>query len=272
MRDQSKEIGVDLRTRRGFKDFWFCHCAELEFAEDLDSPTVEEEDLILNAAVAAGQDLDCVLLLIAGAEIGSRANRGSGLPSRWRRQSRSKRRSLPFVVLRQPETTVPCRTSPDIEKNKQKGSPKEKNILIQQGIKLALLGKEKKPERIDADEWADIDERAMSSIEQYLSDEVMFNVMEEEFAKDLWEKLDKLCMGKNLTNKLHLKKQLNGLKMEEGCGLMEHMDTFNRMISDLLRSNVEFDDEDRFLLLLNSLSGPYEHFVITLLYGKETQF
>ncbi|RWR87859.1 agamous-like MADS-box protein AGL19 isoform X2 [Cinnamomum micranthum f. kanehirae] len=60
-----------------------------------------------------------------------------------------------------------------------------KNILIQQGIKVALLGKEKKPEKIDAEEWAYIDERAMSSIEQYLSDEVIFNIMEEEFAKDL---------------------------------------------------------------------------------------
>ena len=59
-----------------------------------------------------------------------------------------------------------------------------KNILIQQGIKVALLGKDKKPSKIDDDEWADIDERAMSSIEQYLSDEVMFNV-EKEYAKDL---------------------------------------------------------------------------------------
>ncbi|KAJ8632671.1 hypothetical protein MRB53_026007 [Persea americana] len=59
--------------------------AELEFAEDLDSATVEEEDLILNAAAAAGQDLDCVLLLIVGAKTGSIANRGFGLPSRWRR-------------------------------------------------------------------------------------------------------------------------------------------------------------------------------------------
>ncbi|KAJ8615550.1 hypothetical protein MRB53_034922 [Persea americana] len=75
----------------------------------------------------------------------------------------------------------------------------------------------------------------MSSSEQYLSDKVMLSVMEEKPPKDLWEKLEKLCKGKNLTNKLHLKKQLYGLKMEEGCDLMEHMKTFNRMISDLLR-------------------------------------
>eukprot|EP00268_Persea_americana_P044520 TRINITY_DN4499_c1_g1_i1.p1 TRINITY_DN4499_c1_g1~~TRINITY_DN4499_c1_g1_i1.p1 ORF type:complete len:236 (+),score=55.27 TRINITY_DN4499_c1_g1_i1:1231-1938(+) len=98
----------------------------------------------------------------------------------------------------------------------------------------------------------------------------MFKIMEEESTKGLWEKLEKLYMGKNLTNKLHLKKQLYGLKMEEGCDLMEHMNTFNRMISDLLRLDVKFDEEDRSLLLLNSLSDPYEHFVTTLLYGKET--
>ncbi|KAJ8619719.1 hypothetical protein MRB53_028248 [Persea americana] len=145
-----------------------------------------------------------------------------------------------------------------------------KNILIQQGIKVALLGKEKQPEKMDADEWADIDERAMSSIEQYFSDKVMFNVMEEKSAKDLWEKLEKLYMGKILTNKLHLKKHLYGLKMEEGCDLMEHTNTFNKIISNLLRLDVKFDDEDRSLLFLNSLSDSYEHFMTTLFYGKET--
>ncbi|KAJ8632665.1 hypothetical protein MRB53_026001 [Persea americana] len=81
----SQKLLSRSQTRRGFRDFWFCHGAELEFAEDLDSATVEEEDLILNAAAAVEQDLDCVLLLIAGAKTGSKANRGFGLPSRWRR-------------------------------------------------------------------------------------------------------------------------------------------------------------------------------------------
>ncbi|KAJ8647690.1 hypothetical protein MRB53_000713 [Persea americana] len=58
--------------------------------------------------------------------------------------------------------------------------------------------------------------------------------------------------------------------MKEGCDLMEHMNTFNRMISDLLRLDVKFNDEDRSLLLLNSLSHSYEHFVTILLYEKKT--
>ena len=58
-------------------------------------------------------------------------------------------------------------------------------------------------------------------------------------------------MGKNLSNKLHLKKLLYGLKMEEGCDVLEHMNTFNRMIGDMLRLDVKFNDEDKSLLLLN---------------------
>ncbi|KAJ8648870.1 hypothetical protein MRB53_001893 [Persea americana] len=89
---------------------------------------------------------------------------------------------------------------------------------------------------IDGDIWVDLDERAVSSIQQYLFDEVKFNVMEEETAKDLREKL---YMEKTLTNKLHLKKQLYGLDMEEGCDVLEHINTFNRMIGDLLRLSYE---------------------------------
>lgn len=49
--------------------------------------------------------------------------------------------------------------------------------------------------------------------------------MEKETTKDLWEKLLTFYMGKNLTNKLHFKKQLYGLKMEKEYDVLEHMNT-----------------------------------------------
>lgn len=82
------------------------------------------------------------------------------------------------------------------ENEKHLDSTRNHSSIVRQG----------KAEKIDDDEWADIDKRAINSIEQYLSNEVMLNVMEEESAKDLWKKLEKLYIGKNLTNKLHLKK------------------------------------------------------------------
>jgi hypothetical protein len=49
----------------------------------------------------------------------------------------------------------------------------------------------------------------------------------------------------------------------------EHLNDFNKMIADLKNLDVEIDDEDKVLLLLNSLPDTYEHLVTTLLYGKE---
>ena len=47
---------------------------------------------------------------------------------------------------------------------------------------------------------------------------------------------------------------------------------FNQIISDLKRIDVKFKDEDKALMLLNSLpaSSTYENLVITLMWEKET--
>jgi cell division cycle protein 20 (cofactor of APC complex) len=43
----------------------------------------------------------------------------------------------------------------------------------------------------------------------------------------------------------------------------EHLNDFNKMIADLKNLDVEIDDEDKALLLLNSLPDTYEHLVTT---------
>ena len=48
------------------------------------------------------------------------------------------------------------------------------------------------------------------------------------------------------------------------------MNLFNQIISDLLRIDVKFNEEDKALMLLTSLLTSYEHLVTTLLWGKET--
>ena len=74
----------------------------------------------------------------------------------------------------------------------------------------------------------------MSSIDLHLSDEVTYNVIEETTANGTWEKLEKLYMGKTLSNKLFLKDQLYNPCMEEGDDIMEHINIFNHCINDLL--------------------------------------
>ena len=45
---------------------------------------------------------------------------------------------------------------------------------------------------------------------------------------------------------------------------------FNKIISDLLRIVIKFDDKNKAMMLLSSLSASYEHLVTTLLWWKET--
>uniref|UniRef100_A0A2N9FLA5 CCHC-type domain-containing protein n=1 Tax=Fagus sylvatica TaxID=28930 RepID=A0A2N9FLA5_FAGSY len=101
-------------------------------------------------------------------------------------------------------------------------------------------------------------------------DEVMYDVMEENSTAGIWLNLEKRYMSKSLTNKLHLKQKLYGLKMTEGADLRQHINTFKQIISDMLRIDIKFEDEDKAMMLLTSLSASYEHLVTTLLYGKET--
>ena len=71
---------------------------------------------------------------------------------------------------------------------------------------------------------------------------------------------------KVLTNKLYLKQRLYGLKMVEGSDLSQHINVFNQIIGDLKMVDVKFEDEDKTLMLLNSLltSSTYENLVTTL--------
>ncbi|GJU53550.1 zinc finger, CCHC-type containing protein [Tanacetum coccineum] len=48
-----------------------------------------------------------------------------------------------------------------------------------------------------------------------------------------------------------------------------HINEFNKIVLDLVNIEVKFEDEDLALLLLTSLPASYEHFVDTLLYGRE---
>ena len=60
-------------------------------------------------------------------------------------------------------------------------------------------------------------------------------------------------MRKNLTNKFYVKKQLYSLHMKEGSYLLEHLNMFNKLKNQLSSFGVNYEDEDKALLLLTSL-------------------
>ena len=64
-------------------------------------------------------------------------------------------------------------------------------------------------------------------------------------------------MMKNLSNKLFMKKQLYSLQTKQDTPILQYLNTFNRILSDLLALKVKLEEEDKVLLLLSSLPSSY---------------
>ena len=112
----------------------------------------------------------------------------------------------------------------------------------------------------DSDESknADLKERALSTIFMSMTDNVLREIADKEIASGEWKKLEGLYAGKNMTNRLYLKKRLYTLRMEEGFAVKEHLDAFNSIIMDLGNVDIKVDSEDHALILLCSLPRSYE--------------
>jgi len=58
--------------------------------------------------------------------------------------------------------------------------------------------------------------------------------------------------------------------MKEGTAVLEHLNFFNKVISELLAVDVKIDEEAKALILLSSLSESYDHITTIMLYSKKT--
>ena len=77
-------------------------------------------------------------------------------------------------------------------------------------------------------------------------------------------------MMKSLSNKLFIKKQLYNLWMKKDMPILQHLNAFNRILSDLLNLKVKLEEEDKELLLLSSFPSNYDHLATIIMYGKKT--
>nr|GEX34678.1 zinc finger, CCHC-type [Tanacetum cinerariifolium] len=143
---------------------------------------------------------------------------------------------------------------------------KMRALLIQHGCEAAL---EVLPADMEAQAKAELNKKAHSVVILCLGNKNLREVTGETTVAGIWSKLETLYMTKSLANKLYLKKKLYTFYMPAGRKISEHIDEFNKIVLDLSNIEVKFKDADLALLLLTSLPASYEHFVDTLLYGRE---
>ena len=138
------------------------------------------------------------------------------------------------------------------------------------GFAKALEGADKLPASLTEEKKTEILDKAYNTLILSLNDKVLREVVKCKSAADIWLKLEALYMTKNLSNRLYLKAKFFTFKMAEGKDLQGHIDEFNKLIVDLENIEVEYEDEDKALVLLHSLPKSYETFVDILKHGRET--
>eukprot|EP00253_Pinus_taeda_P034646 PITA_34646 len=83
-------------------------------------------------------------------------------------------------------------------------------------------------------------------------------------SKALWDKLGTFYQSKSLVDKLFLQKKFYNLRTKDGDSLIEHLNAFNTVVSQLSYVDIKISDEDKCINLLFSLPDSWDSLVITI--------
>ncbi|KAI5661892.1 hypothetical protein M9H77_21215 [Catharanthus roseus] len=90
-----------------------------------------------------------------------------------------------------------------------------KAVLVQNKIALAICSPEKYPKSWKGEVLSEKLGDAHSCLTLHLTDNVLREINEKDNAFEIWTKLEKLYLGKSLSNKIYLKEQLFDLDLRK---------------------------------------------------------
>jgi len=129
----------------------------------------------------------------------------------------------------------------------------------------------KKREITSEEDWDKMNRMTCGLIRSYLTQDIKYHVLYETSVKQLWKILKKKYLTKSIESRLQLKSRLYGFQLKKGISIDEHMNNHTKLLTDLVNVNVKIEEEDKALILLNSLpEEEYETFILTLINGKQT--
>jgi hypothetical protein len=83
-----------------------------------------------------------------------------------------------------------------------------------------------------------------------LADSLLLNVLGEDSAKKLYDKLGRLYQLKSMVNKLFLINKFYLLRMRDGSSVTKHLNVFNTVLSQFLSMDIKITNEEKCISLL----------------------
>jgi len=137
------------------------------------------------------------------------------------------------------------------------------NALTTSNLKDTLR-LEKKRETTTEEDWDKMNRTACGLIRSCLTQDIKYHVLYETSARQLWEILKKKYLTKSIESRLQLKRRLYHFQMKRGISIDEHMNSYTKLLTDLVNVDVKIDEENKRVILLNSLpEEEYETFTLT---------
>ena len=93
---------------------------------------------------------------------------------------------------------------------------------------------------------------------------VAHNVVKEKTIVDLMKALSSMYEKPSANNKVYLMRKLFNLRKEKSTFVVQHLNEFNTITNQLSTVGIEFDDEVRALILLDSLPNSWEAMRMTV--------
>ena len=136
------------------------------------------------------------------------------------------------------------------------------DYLYEKKLHLALLGL--KLETMKDEDWNLLDRQVLGVIRLTLSRSVAHNVVKEKIVVDLMKALSSMYEKPSANNKVYLMRKLFNLRKEKSTFVVQHLNEFNTITNQLSTVGIEFDDEVRALILLDSLPNSWEAMRMTV--------
>ena len=138
------------------------------------------------------------------------------------------------------------------------------DYLYQKDLYLPLGGKSKQPAAMKDEEWEVLDRKALGTIRLCLASLEAFNISKEKTTEGVMSALSKLYKKPSASNKVFLMKHFFNKKMSKGGSIVDHLNEFNTLTSQLSSVKVNFNDEVRALLIFFSLLERWNSLVMVV--------